>query len=292
MIYAVVFIFGLLVGSFLNVCIVRLPRDRSIVNPPSHCPRCKSSIKFYDNIPIVSFLLLRGKCRSCGEPISWRYPFVELANGLFYVWIVSEFGIGGEAFLVMAFCSSLIVITFIDFDFQIIPDVITFPGMLLGVMIGPFFMSTLNVPLPFNLGHFMPHAWPLLVNFLNSVIGLLGGALPLLAIGWIWEKLRHVEAMGGAVAAIEQSYMKRKLVESNSGRLAAIESGAQKVVGVNCFTESAPSPLTAGADGFVEDGLWTGIGRARSGAGAAGSSPRVPAPRTRSAGPATRSPPG
>jgi leader peptidase (prepilin peptidase)/N-methyltransferase len=197
MIYAVVFIFGLLVGSFLNVCIVRLPRDRSIVNPPSHCPRCKSSIKFYDNIPIVSFLLLRGKCRSCGEPISCRYPFVELMNGLFYVWIMSEFGIGGEAFLVMAFCSSLIVITFIDFDFQIIPDVITFPGMLLGVMIGPFFMSTLNVPLPFNLGHFMPHAWPLLVNFLNSVIGLLGGALPLLAIGWIWEKLRHVEAMGG-----------------------------------------------------------------------------------------------
>jgi leader peptidase (prepilin peptidase)/N-methyltransferase len=110
---------------------------------------------------------------------------------------MSEFGIGGEAFLVMAFCSSLIVITFIDFDFQIIPDVITFPGILLGVMIGPFFMSTLNVPLPFNLGHFMPHAWPLLVNFLNSVIGLLGGALPLLAIGWIWEKLRHVEAMGG-----------------------------------------------------------------------------------------------
>jgi len=195
--YAFVFVFGLLVGSFLNVCIVRLPRGRSIVTPPSHCPRCTSGIKFYDNIPVVSFLLLRGKCRSCGEPISWRYPLVELLNGLFYVWIMSEFGINGEAFLMMAFCSSLVVITFIDFDFQIIPDVITFPGMLLGVIIGPFFMSALNEPLPFQLDQLLPQAWPHLVSFLNSVIGLLCGALPLFTIGWLWERLRHVEAMGG-----------------------------------------------------------------------------------------------
>ncbi|HSQ77678.1 MAG TPA: prepilin peptidase [Nitrospirota bacterium] len=197
MIYAVVLVFGLLVGSFLNVCIVRLPRGRSIVSPPSHCPRCKERIKFYDNIPLISFLLLRGKCRKCGEPISWRYPLVELMNGLFYVWIVREFWLGGESFLLMAFCSSLIVITFIDFDFQIIPDTITLPGMLLGVTIGPFFMSSLNDQLPFQLGHFVPHAWPYLISFLNSVIGLLCGALPLFTIGWIWEKLRHVEAMGG-----------------------------------------------------------------------------------------------
>jgi len=197
MIYAIALVFGLLVGSFLNVCIVRLPRGRSIVSPPSHCPRCKESIKFYDNIPLISFLLLRGKCRKCGEPISWRYPLVELMNGLFYVWIVREFWLGGESFLLMAFCSSLIVITFIDFDFQIIPDTITLPGILLGVMIGPFFMSSLTEPLPFQLGHFIPHAWPYLISFLNSVIGMLCGALPLLTIGWIWEKLRHVEAMGG-----------------------------------------------------------------------------------------------
>lgn len=197
MIYAIALVFGLLVGSFLNVCIVRLPRGRSIISPPSNCPRCRESIKFYDNIPIISFLLLRGKCRKCGEPISLRYPLVELMNGLFYVWIVREFWLDGESFLLMAFCSSLIVITFIDLDFQIIPDIISLPGILLGVTIGPFFMSALNEPLPFQLGYLMPHAWPYLISFLNSVIGMLCGALPLLSMGWIWEKLRHVEAMGG-----------------------------------------------------------------------------------------------
>ena len=188
---------GLLIGSFLNVAIVRVPRGRSIVSPPSHCPRCKSSIRFYDNIPIISFLMLRGKCRNCGEPISWRYPLIELMNGLFYAWIVNEFRPGGEAFLMMAFCSSLIVITFIDVDFQIIPDTITLPGMLLGVSVAPFFMSPLADPLPFNLDQLLPHMWPYLKSFLNAVIGLLCGALPLLAIGWVWERLRHVEAMGG-----------------------------------------------------------------------------------------------
>jgi leader peptidase (prepilin peptidase)/N-methyltransferase len=197
MITAAAFVFGLIVGSFLNVCIVRLPRDRSIVSPPSHCPRCRASIRFYDNIPVISFLLLRGKCRNCGLPISWRYPLVELMNGLFYLWIVHEFGVNGEALLLMVLCSSLIVITFIDFDYQIIPDVISLPGMLVGLTLAPFFMSALGDPLPFHLDNLMPHAGPYLTGFLNSLIGLLLGGGPLLAIGWIWEKLRHVEAMGG-----------------------------------------------------------------------------------------------
>ncbi len=197
MITAVFFLFGLVIGSFLNVAIVRLPRGRSLVSPPSHCPRCKARINFYDNIPLISFFILRGKCRSCGEPISWRYPLVELMNGLLYVWIVKTFWIGGEAFLMMAFCSSLIVITFIDIDFQIIPDVITLPGILFGISIAPFFMSPLTDPLPFYLDTVLPHMWPHLKSFLNSVIGMVCGALPLLVIGWAWEKLRHVEAMGG-----------------------------------------------------------------------------------------------
>jgi leader peptidase (prepilin peptidase)/N-methyltransferase len=192
-----VFVFGLIVGSFLNVCILRLPRGRSIVTPPSHCPRCKSSIKFYDNIPVISFLFLRGKCRHCGEPISWRYPLVELLNGLSYAWTIHEFGVNGETFLLMALCSSLIVITFIDFDHQIIPDAITLPGMLVGLMLAPFFMSALGDPLPFHLDRILPHAGPYLTGFLNSLIGLLLGGGPLFAIGWAWEKLRHVEAMGG-----------------------------------------------------------------------------------------------
>jgi leader peptidase (prepilin peptidase)/N-methyltransferase len=197
MIIAAALVFGLIVGSFLNVCIVRLPRDRSIVSPPSHCPRCRASIKFYDNIPVISFLLLRGKCRNCGLPISWRYPLVELMNGLFYLWIVHAFGINGEAFLLMLLCSSLIVITFIDFDHQIIPDVITLPGMLVGLTLAPFVMYALGEPLPFHLNSLIPHAGPYLTGFLNSLIGLLLGGGPLFAIGWLWEKLRHVEAMGG-----------------------------------------------------------------------------------------------
>ncbi len=196
-VYAVVFLFGLIIGSFLNVCIVRLPRGRSIVSPPSQCPRCKTKIKFYDNIPLISFLLLRGRCRSCGLPISWRYPLVELMNGLFYLWIIHDFWFTGEAVLLMAFCSSLIVITFIDLDFLIIPDVITFPGMLIGVLAGPFFLSSLSEPLPFHLGYILPHAGPRLVGLLNSVIGMLCGALPLYTIGRLWEKLRHEEGMGG-----------------------------------------------------------------------------------------------
>ena len=197
MINAVVFVFGLIVGSFLNVCIVRLPRGGSIVNPPSHCPRCQSGIKFYDNIPLISFLLLRGKCRNCGEPISWRYPLVELTNALLYVGIVSEFWLGGEAFMMMALCSSLIVITVIDYDHMIIPDKITLPGMLVGLTLAPFFMSPLGDPLPFNLEALIPHAGPYLTGFLNSLIGLILGGGLLLSIGWAWEKLRHVEAMGG-----------------------------------------------------------------------------------------------
>jgi leader peptidase (prepilin peptidase) / N-methyltransferase len=197
MITVLVLFFGLIIGSFLNVCIVRLPRGRSIANPPSHCPRCKEPIRFYDNIPVVSFLILRARCRKCGEPISWRYPAVELMNGLLYVWIFHEFWLGGEAFLLMAFCSSLIVITFIDLDHLIIPDVITLPGMLVGLTLAPFFMTALGDALPFNLDRLVPHAGPYLTGFLNSCIGLLLGGLPLFAIGWIWEKLRHVEAMGG-----------------------------------------------------------------------------------------------
>jgi leader peptidase (prepilin peptidase)/N-methyltransferase len=181
----------------LNVCIVRIPLEGSIVTPPSHCPRCKTDIKFYDNIPVISFLLLRAKCRTCGLPISWRYPVVELMNALFYLFIVHEVGIGGEAFLMMAFCSALIVITFIDYDHQIIPDVISLPGMLIGLSLAPFFMQALGDPLPFALDRLLPSTGPYMNALLNSIIGLLLGGGPLWLIGWLWEKLRNIEAMGG-----------------------------------------------------------------------------------------------
>ena len=197
MIIALVLLVGLLIGSFLNVCIVRLPHGRSIVTPPSQCPRCKQPIKFYDNIPVISYLLLRGKCRTCGLPISRRYPLVELMNALVYGWVFHEFGLNGEAIIIMALCSSLIVITFIDLDYQIIPDSITLPGMALGLVVAPFFMPALAGPPPFYLDRLVPQDWQYVQSLINSVIGLLVGAAPLFILGWIWEKLRHVEAMGG-----------------------------------------------------------------------------------------------
>ncbi len=195
MIIVLVFLVGLILGSFLNVCIVRLPHGLSIATPPSHCPRCEQPIKFYDNIPVISYFLLRGKCRTCGLPISRRYPLVELLNALIYLWVYRELGLNGEALIVMALCSSLIVITFIDLDHQIIPDSITLPGMVLGLVAAPFFMPALSGPLPFLGDRLL--SWPRLEGFVHSLIGLVSGAAPLFLLGWSWEKLRHVEAMGG-----------------------------------------------------------------------------------------------
>jgi leader peptidase (prepilin peptidase) / N-methyltransferase len=197
MIFVVVLLFGLIVGSFLNVCIARLPREQSIISPPSHCPRCQTPIRWYDNVPLISFLALRGKCRKCGLPISWRYPLVELLNGLLYLWAFAEFGLAGEAAMAMALCSALLVITFIDLDHQIIPDVITLPGMVIGLLAAPLFMSPLEPPMVFGLGRFLPSAGAYITGFVNSLVGLVLGAAPLFVIGWFWEKFRKVEAMGG-----------------------------------------------------------------------------------------------
>jgi leader peptidase (prepilin peptidase)/N-methyltransferase len=188
------FLFGLVIGSFLNVCIARLPVDGSVLRPASHCPRCKTPIRWYDNVPLVSFLLLGGKCRACRVPISWRYPLVELLNGVAFAGAVYQFDLSGEALLVMLLCSSLLVITFIDLDHQIIPDVITLPGMALGLALAPLFMTALAGPVPFGL---LPDAGSYVTGLLNAVIGLVLGGGPLWLIGWLWEKLRGVEAMGG-----------------------------------------------------------------------------------------------
>lgn len=150
-------VFGLIIGSFLNVCIHRLPINESLIAPSSRCPACRHPVRWRDNIPVVSFLLLRGRCRDCGRPISRRYPLVELANGIGYVLLVWRFGVGPETAVYALLYSSLLVITFIDLDHQIIPDRITLPGMVVG-------LAASSVILP--------------LGFLNAVIGLLlGGAL-------------------------------------------------------------------------------------------------------------------
>jgi leader peptidase (prepilin peptidase)/N-methyltransferase len=133
--YLVVFVFGAVVGSFLNVCIYRIPRGESLILPGSRCPNCKERIAFYDNIPILSYLFLKGRCRNCGFKISLRYPIVELLNGLFYTSLYSSLGLGATFLAYSVFLSSLIVVTFIDLDHQIVPDRITIPGIILGILL-------------------------------------------------------------------------------------------------------------------------------------------------------------
>jgi len=133
------FLFGTAVGSFLNVCIYRLPKEESIVAPRSRCPACQSPIHALDNIPLISFALLRGRCRACGASIAWRYPLVEALTGILFALTVVRFGVTLQAAFLLTFLAGLIVISFIDLDHQIIPNVITLPGIPLGILTGFLF---------------------------------------------------------------------------------------------------------------------------------------------------------
>jgi leader peptidase (prepilin peptidase)/N-methyltransferase len=176
MLYAISFIFGALIGSFLNVCILRIPAGRSIAYPPSHCPRCRAPIRWYDNIPMISYLILMGRCRSCRGPISFRYPLVEFLTALFSLAAMIKFGPSISYLIYLTFVSSLVVITFIDLDHQIIPDVISLPGIPLG------FLASFIVPE---------------ITYKESLIGIIlgGGVLLLIAIGY--EYIAKMEGMGG-----------------------------------------------------------------------------------------------
>lgn len=160
--YIIVFVFGSLIGSFLNVCIYRMPRGLSIVKPSSRCPSCSTPIKFYHNIPVISFMLLHGRCKYCNTKIPLRYPIVESLNALFYAAVIWRFGLDWHTPVLFAFCSAMIVITFIDLDFQIIPDTITLSGIPIGIVAG-----SLILPDPFARGT--------VVGLKDAVIGLISG---------------------------------------------------------------------------------------------------------------------
>jgi len=179
------FIFGALVGSFLNVCIGRIPNGESVIVPPSHCPKCKRPIAFYDNIPLISYVFLRGRCRSCGERISARYLVVELLMALLAVALFSWFGFSFSFFVGFVFVAALIVISFIDLDVRIVPDVISLPGIVLGILFstGGYF--------------FFRDGFGIIPSPVSSVIGILIGGGFLLATAWAYEKFTGVEGMGG-----------------------------------------------------------------------------------------------
>ena len=181
----VVFIFGALIGSFLNVCIVRLPKDESIVTPPSHCPHCNAEIPFYDNIPLLSYLILRGRCRFCRERISPRYFSVELLMGGLAVALLFHFGLSVAYFVYLAFVAALVVISFIDLDEQLIPDVISLPGIGLGLV-----ASLAQYPWPADSLSIPPSP-------LSSFIGILIGGGFLWLVAWIYEFFTGTEGMGG-----------------------------------------------------------------------------------------------
>jgi len=136
------FVFGAIVGSFLNVCIRRLPGGESVVYPGSHCPRCGATIRTWDNIPLLSYLLLRGRCRICRDPIAIRYPLVEALTGAMFALLWYHFGPTAAFGAYAAFVAALIVVSFIDWDHQIIPDVVSLPGIVLGVVCSAFGAAT------------------------------------------------------------------------------------------------------------------------------------------------------
>src|SRR6266576_4364156 len=185
MAYLIEFLFGAVVRSFLNVCIGRIPTEESVVTPPSRCPNCRTPIAFYDNVPLVSYVLLRARCRSCSERISSRYFLVELLIGLMAVALYDRFGFGFEFIVGFTLVAALIVISFIDLDVRIVPDVISLPGIILGLIV-----SIVGYFLIGNRSSIVPSP-------LSSLIGILAGGGFLLVTAWIYEKITGVEGMGG-----------------------------------------------------------------------------------------------
>src|SRR4051794_31478377 len=155
-------VFGAVMGSFLNVVAYRLPRGESLAHPPSRCPSCGAPVKPYDNVPVLSWLLLRGRCRNCKEPISWRYPLVEAGTGLLFALGVIAKGADEDAILGVVLVVLLVPITLVDLDRQIIPNKITYPGIVLGiVLVAVIDLDSLpeNLIAAFAAGGFLFVAW-------------------------------------------------------------------------------------------------------------------------------------
>ena len=175
---------GAIIGSFLNVVIYRYPRGESIAYPASHCPHCGTTIKPYDNVPVLAWLWLGGKCRACRGSIDVRYPLVELANALFYLAIFLRTGASVGFLLLAAVVSMTIVLIYIDLDIQILPDVIDLPGVAIGLAIGALSLGR-------SYGGFV-----LSSSIVESLIGAAVGAGILLAIALAYRLVRKVDGMG------------------------------------------------------------------------------------------------
>lgn len=189
----VLLVFGLLFGSFGNVVVWRLPRNESVVSPGSHCPGCGSPVRWHDNIPVVSWLVLRGKCRDCSSPISARYPLVETLSGILWFSAGVRYGATATTAVAVVFFYLLLLLSFIDLDTMRLPNVLVFPMAGLGILatlaaqLVPAHVSLLAAPA--EIGSTMsPIVW--------AVIGAALGAIPVFVLGEIYGRVRNVAGLG------------------------------------------------------------------------------------------------
>jgi leader peptidase (prepilin peptidase)/N-methyltransferase len=198
--YVIAGVFGAIIGSFLNVVIHRVPLEESIVFPNSRCPSCGTAIAFYDNLPVLSYVLLGAKCRKCKEHISFRYPAVELLTAVLFVGVAWHDGLNAALPFDLVFVSALFALVFVDAEHMILPNVITYPGIVFALVARvaiPLLTGTPHFDDVPSLAHGALAGMPLwVVSLAGALIGALIGGGSLWLMGWTWEKLRGIEAMG------------------------------------------------------------------------------------------------
>ncbi|HUS10632.1 MAG TPA: prepilin peptidase [Pyrinomonadaceae bacterium] len=199
-IYVVTGVVGAIIGSFLNVVIHRVPRDESVVLPGSRCPSCGAVISFYDNVPVLSYLMLGGRCRSCKVHISARYPAVEVLTALLWLAVVWRQGVSFALPFDLIFVTAITALIFIDAEHMILPNVITYPGIVFALVariVIPFLMGRPYFDdLPMLMGGMLAGMPLWAASLTGALIGALVGGGSLWLMGWTWEKLRGIEAMG------------------------------------------------------------------------------------------------
>ena len=186
---------GLLLGSFLNVCIYRWPLEKSVVHPRSYCPGCERGIAWFDNVPVLSYLLLKGRCRHCRVRISWRYPVVEILVSACFAWYAARYGFTPETLRGCVFAFLLIGLTFADLETMLLPDELTFGGAVAGLAF------SLAVPVPDSTFSLIAasagvEVSPRLVSLGESALGAAIPSLAMWLMGVAFEKLRHKEGLG------------------------------------------------------------------------------------------------
>jgi leader peptidase (prepilin peptidase)/N-methyltransferase len=198
--YVATGIFGAIIGSFLNVVIHRLPREESIVLPSSRCPSCGAAIAFYDNVPVVSYLMLGGRCRSCKTRISVRYPAVEALTGLLWAAVAWRDGLTFALPFDLVFVTAIMALVFIDAEHMLLPNAITYPGIvfaLIARLVLPYLMGQPHFDdLPMLLSGLLAGQPWWAASLAGALLGALVGGGSLWLMGYLWEKLRGVEAMG------------------------------------------------------------------------------------------------